>query len=62
MSISNIRTFIIAHPSEKGGYNKGGSGKSFGSIIAHPSEKGGYNQFNEFRNGMIIIAHPSEKI
>ncbi len=34
---------IIAHPSEKGGYNANFSGLATTNIIAHPSEKGGYN-------------------
>ena len=34
---------IIAHPSEKGGYNGGLTHIKSNSIIAHPSEKGGYN-------------------
>ncbi len=52
---------IIAHPSEKGGYNQPKFHYCFEAIIAHPSEKGGYNAYLSPRWSLAIIAHPSEK-
>ena len=52
---------IIAHPSEKGGYNEDIVFNVPAAIIAHPSEKGGYNIAKMLRVALCIIAHPSEK-
>ena len=38
-----MEVLIIAHPSEKGGYNNPMISNYNLTIIAHPSEKGGYN-------------------
>ena len=52
---------IIAHPSEKGGYDNLHTDFMKVFIIVHPSEKGGYDLPKPIKDKASIIAHPSEK-